>query len=461
MITSFRSELPNEAQRLLRLALPVVTGQLFAMGMNVADTLLAGRYSGHALGVVAVGSAVWSLVIIIVLGFLYAVPPLVSELDGAGRREGIAAVVSQAIWLGLLIGVCLFFAVRQVGPVLVMMRVDPTLIADVVQFLRAISWGAPALALFFVLRYFSEGIGYSRATLYFSALGMALFIPIGSVLVFGYLGFPARGALGCAMAMALSLWLQVLAFIAFVLRHPVYRDLDLVQRFQRPRWSAMRHLLVLGLPIAFMVLMEGSMFVVAALLISRLGGTAVASHQIAINVGSVAFMVPLGIGAATTVRVGNALGAGDLPRLRAAVVAGLGLVLIAQLLLATSMAWFAGSISGWYTHEIAVVSLASQLLLVCAIFQFSDGLQAVASAALRGLKDVRLPAVLTLIAYWGIGMSLGAWLCFGHGQGATGMWWGLAAGLSASAVLLLTRLWILVGRRSPLGTSWAPPADPN
>lgn len=446
MISSFRSELPNEIRAVMRLALPVVIGQLFAMGINVADTMLAGRYSSHALGVVAVGSAVWSLVIIIILGFLFAVPPMVSEHDGAGRRDRIAAVVSQAIWLALLIGVLLFFAVRQAEPLLKIMQVEHSLIPDVVKFLSTVSYGAPALALFFVLRYFSEGIGYTRATLYFSLLGIVLFLPIGNVLVFGHLGLPEMGAQGCALALAISLWLQVLAFIVFVLKHPVYRNIDLPGRFEPPRWSEMRHLLALGLPIGFMVLMEGSMFVVSALLIASLGTTAIAGHQIAINLGSVAFMVPLGIGSATTVRVGNALGAGNRARLRAAAASGLLLVLGSQLLLAAAMALFPEALAKLYTRDAAVITLAAQLLVLCAIFQFSDGLQAVAASALRGLQDARVPALLTLVAYWLIGMSVGYWLTFAQKLGAPGMWWGMAAGLTAAAFFLITRLTLLLRR---------------
>jgi multidrug resistance protein, MATE family len=455
MISSLRSQLPSESRAVAKLALPVVLGQLCAMGMNVADTMLAGRHSAHTLGVVGVGSAIWSIVIIASLGLLFAVPPMVSELDGAGRRDRIAAVVSQAIWLAILIGIVLFFGVRSAEPLLRLMKVDPLLIPDVMVFLRLLSFGTPALAMFFALRYFSEGIGYTRATLYFSALGVLVFLPIGNVLVFGHFGVPALGSRGCAIAMAASLWIQVLAFALFVLRHPVYRDIDLPGRFERPNWIEMRKLLALGLPIGFMVLMEGSLFVVAALLIASLGTTAVAGHQIAINLGSVAFMVPLGIGAATTVRVGNALGANDPVRLRAAVASGLLIALVMQVLMATAMAVFAHELAGLYSHDQAVVVLAAQLLIICAVFQFSDGMQAVAASALRGLQDVRVPALLTLVAYWLIGMSIGHWLAFDRALGVHGMWWGLAAGLSAAAVLLLTRLWLQL-RARPIATEVTP-----
>lgn len=456
MTTTFSRQVSNELGAVSRLAAPVVLGQLCAMGMNVADTMLAGRFSAHALGVVGVGSAIWSLVFIVILGFLFALPPLVAELDGAGRRDRIAALVSQAIWLALLLGALLFFGVRHVEPLLRQMGVDAELIPDVVKFLRVLAFGAPALALFFALRYFSEGIGFTRAPLYFSALGIVLFLPIGNILVFGHFGFDAMGARGCALAMVISLWGQVLAFAVFVLRHPRYRDIQLVARFERPRWSEMQRLLALGLPIGFMVLMEGSLFVVSALLISTLGTQSVASHQIAINLGSVAFMVPLGIGAATTVRVGNAMGARDPQRLRAAAAAGLVLALVSQLVMAAAMAAFAMSLAGLYTKNAELIALAAPLLIICAIFQFSDGLQAVAASALRGLQDVRVPALLTLVAYWGIGMSIGYYLTFYRGMGVPGMWWGLAAGLSAAAILLLLRLFTRL--RQPL---FSTPATEN
>lgn len=433
---ALREELPE----VWRLAVPVVIAQLFIMGVNVADTMLAGRYSAHALGVVAVAGALWSLVLMIVLGFLYAVPPLVAAHDGAGRRERIAMVVSQALWLGLSISAILFVAVRFVEHLLTALRVDPALIDDAALFLRTVSYATPALALFLVLRYLSEGIGYTRATLYFSALGVALFVPIGWLLVFGHVGLPALGAQGCAIALAASLWLQALVFAVFVARHPIYRDLQLGPRFCGPRWAEMKQLLELALPIAMMVVMEGSMFVLAALLVASLGTTAVASHQIAVSVGSVAFMVPLGIGAATTVRVGRALGSGDTARLRAAAAAGLLLALAAQLLLASGMALLRSPLAALYSGDAAVAALATHLLLLCAVFQFSDGLQAVAAAGLRGLQDVRVPALLTLIAYWLIGLGSGYWLAFERRLGAPGMWWGLAAGLTAAALFLLLRL---------------------
>ncbi|HQW81649.1 MAG: MATE family efflux transporter [Rhodanobacteraceae bacterium] len=440
--TPFRDELGEVG----RLALPLVIGQLLAMLMNVADTILGGQHGPHTLAVIAVGSAVWSLVLICCLGLLFAIPPNVAQRDGAGRRDEIAPLLSQALWIAWAIGLALLILLRVASLLLDAMAVDPSLRADTAAFLKAASWGAPGLATFFALRFFCEGLGYTRATLYFSAMGLLVLIPLGYGLIFGRFGFTEHGAVGAGIALAWTVWLQAIAMAAFVLRHPRFADLHLLQGFTRPRWSLIRDLLSLGLPIAIMILMEGSLFVVTALLIGSLGANAVASHQVAINVASITFMVPLGIGMATTVRVGHAVGAGDAQRARGAAGAGLLLAITAQVLSATMLALFSPQIAALYTSDVVVGSLAAQLMMYAAIFQFSDGLQVVAASALRGLKDARVPALLTAIAYWGIGMSTGWYCAFRLGRGAPGMWVGLIAGLTAAATLLLVRLFLRLRR---------------
>ncbi|HWT14499.1 MAG TPA: MATE family efflux transporter [Patescibacteria group bacterium] len=455
--TPFRDELGEVG----RLALPLVVGQLLAMLMNVADTVLGGHHGPHTLAVIAVGSAVWSLVLICCLGLLFAIPPNVAQRDGAGRRDEIASLLSQALWIAWAIGLILLVLLRSAGPLLEAMAVDPSLRGDADAFLKAASWGAPALATFLALRFFCEGLGYARATLYFSAMGVVVLVPLGYGLIFGRFGFREHGATGAGIALACTVWLQAIAMAVFVLRHPRFADLHLLRGFTRPRWPEIRDLLGLGLPIAFMILMEGSLFVVTALLISSLGANAVASHQVAINVASITFMVPLGVGMATTVRVGHAIGAGDAARARAAAQSGLLLAIAAQTLSATLLALFAPQIAAVYTGDVAVAGLAAQLMLYAAIFQFSDGLQVVAASALRGLKDARVPALLTVIAYWGIGMSVGWYCAFRLDRGAPGMWIGLIAGLTSAALLLSVRLYLRLRRlpRDIVRLAVAPPEN--
>jgi len=441
------SRLRHELRETARLAAPLVLGQLSAIGMNVVDTLLAGHYNAQTLAAVAVGTSVWSLAIVSAIGVMLALPPSVAQLAGAGERERIGALFRQALWLALVLGLVLFAGARHAGLMLQAFGIDARIVDDTQKFLHAISWGAPALTGYFALRGFSEGLGLTRPTMYFGFLGLVLLAPIGYVLMYGAFGLAARGAEGSGMATALVLWLQLLAFATYIARRRHYRQFAPFAHFRWPQPQTIFDLLRLGVPMGISVLMEASLFIVAALLIGSLGARAVAGHQIAINVASVAFMLPLGIAMATTVRVGRAVGAGDHEQVRYAGWVGIATSLATQLLSCTIMALFPYAIATAYTADPAVASFAAQLLLLAAAFQFSDGIQVTANGALRGLKDTAAPMLITTLAYWGIGMPVGWWLAFRAGLGAPGMWIGLIAGLTVAAVLLSMRFARLTQRQ--------------
>jgi len=450
ILHSRRQRLARELRDTLRLALPLVFGQLSAIGMNVIDALLAGHLDAHTLASVAIGASVWSLAIVTAIGVMMALPPSVAQLNGAGRREMIGPLFRQALWLALGLGLLLFLGIRFGGALLVArIGVDAPLLPDVTRFLHAIAFGAPALTVFFALRGLGEGVGMSRPTMYFSVLGLALLGPIGYVLMYGAFGVPRLGALGSGIATALVLWLQTIAFALYVLRSRRYRDLHLAARFEAPQLNALRELLHIGVPMGVTLLMEAGLFVAVALVIGTLGTDVVAGHQVAINVASVTFMVPLGLALATTVRVGHAVGRGDAQGVRDAGLVGIALTLCTQLVSSGLMLLLPQRIAALYTADAGVIALASQLLVLAGLFQFSDGIQVAANGALRGLKDTRIPMFITLFAYWGVGMPVGWWLAFPHGLGARGMWMGLIAGLSMAALLLSRRFWKLARKAPP------------
>ena len=436
-----RARVAREIVATVRLALPLILAQLAAIGSNVIDTMLSGHYSAHVMAAVSVGASIWSLAIVSGIGVMMSVPPSVSQLDGAGRRAEVGAVFRQALWLGLVLGVLLWFAVRHAEPLVQLIGVTPTLYRSVGEFLHAISWGAPALTCYFALRGLSEGLSLTRPSMYFSLGGLVLLVPLGYVFMFGKLGLPPQGARGCGIATATVLWLEMLGFATYVLFHRNYRGLNLLERFEWPRWSRIRHLLHIGLPMAVTLLAEAGLFVGAALLMGTLGEDVAASHQVALNVASLFFMIPLGMAMAITVRVGNAVGRGDPAGVRYAGFCGIGLTLVTQMLSAGLMLGLPHFIAALYTHDAKVIGLAAQLLVLAGLFQFSDGIQVVSNGALRGLKDTRVPMAITLFAYWVVGMPVGWWLAFPHGLGARGMWMGLIAGLSVAAVLLFARFW--------------------
>lgn len=422
------------------LALPLVLGQLAAIAINVVDTVLAGRHGALTLAAVAVGSTLWSLVLLILLGVLMAIPPSVSQLNGAGERERIGPLFRQGLWLALVMGLGLQLLVQLIAGRLDLLGIAAEVRPGAAEFLRAISWGAPALGLMFCQRYLSEGLGLTRPTMVSGLLGLLLLVPLGYALMFGFAGLPGLGASGLGWASAAVLWAQALGFALWLRHAPGYRDLDLFARWERPDPRLLLQLLGLGIPLGITVLMEGGLFVATGVLIGGMDALTVAAHQIALNVASVVFMVPLGVAMATTVRVGFAAGAHDGAGVRWAVAAGFAITLLTQFASAALLTLAGDEIAGLYSRDQQIVAAGAQLLVFAAAFQISDGLQAAGAGALRGIKDTRMPMFITAVAYWGVGMPLGAWLAFSEGKGAQGMWFGLVAGLTVAAVLLITRL---------------------
>jgi len=434
-----RARFAREIRATVKLALPLIAGQLSAVGMNAVDVALAGHYNAHTLAAVAVGTNVWVLGLVSAVGVIMALSPSVAQLDGAGRQREIGPLFRQALWLAAALSVLLWLGARHSGPLLNLIGVDPALTDDVQAFLHALSWGAPGLCGYFALRGLCEGSSWTRPTMLFGMFGLAVLVPLDWIMIYGKFGFPAMGAEGSGIANALALWLQLLAFLAYLKFGKRFHSLDLFARMERPNWHALRHLLWIGVPMAVTLLMEAGLFVISALLISRLGTVAIDGHQIAINVASVTFMLPLGLALAVTVRVGHAAGRGDARAVRYAGFSGLALTLATQALSATLMLSVPRAIAHIYSGDPRVVALAAQLLILAGIFQFSDGIQVVSNGALRGLKDTRMPMLITAVAYWVVGMPVGAWLAFGAGYGVRGMWGGLIAGLTAAAVLLMAR----------------------
>ena len=439
----------RELRATLRLAGPLIGGQLCLIAGNVVDVVLAGHLGARVLGAVAVGASIWSFALIGLSGLMMAVPPTIAELDGAGRRHEAALVFRHALVLAGAAGLLAWALIGWGGPLLVgALGLAPELTRNVDNFLRAISFGAPALGVYFAARGLSEGLGVTWPTMAFGLAGLALLAPLGYVLMYGAFGIPGQGARGSGLANALVLWAVAAGYLAFVRFAPCYPGLSWRRGRQRLHPAIMMMLLRLGLPMAGSVLMEVSKFSVAGLMIGGLGDAAVASHQVALNLASVTFMVPLGVALATTVRVGNAVGRGDAAGMRRAGLAGIGLAVLAQACSAALMFGIPHLLAAIYTGDRVVLAGAVALLHLAAIFQIFDGLQVSANGALRGLKDTRAPLIATAVAYWGIGIPLGWWFGLHGGLGARGVWMGLIAGLATAAALLLLRF-DLLSRRLP------------
>ncbi len=433
-----------ELRDLLVLALPIMVGQLATTAMGFVDAVMAGRYSSRDLAAVALGNSIWIPVYLLMTGILLATTPKVAQRFGAGKHGEIGPLVRQALWLALVVGLMATGLLLNAEPVLRAMKVDPQLIDLCMQYLYGIASGLPATAFYFVLRCFSDGLGRTRPSMILGLCALALNIPLNYVFIYGHFGVPAMGGVGCGWATAIVMWMMTLGMVGWTHWAPVYRSSQLFTRFDWPQWAIIKRLISVGLPIGIAVFAESSIFAVIALLIGSLGATVVAGHQIALNFSSLVFMIPYSLAMAVTVRVGQALGRGEPREARFAAGVGMGAALTYACLSASLMLLLREQIAAIYTPDPIVIQVASMLIVYSALFQFSDAIQVTAAGALRGYQDTRVTMILTLFAYWGIGLPVGYalgltdWL--GAASGPSGLWQGLIVGLSCAALLLSVRL---------------------
>jgi MATE family multidrug resistance protein len=435
-----RTELGN----LLKLATPIIIAQLANTAMGFVDTVMAGRVSPQDLAAVALGNSIWVPVFLLMTGILLATTPKVAQRFGSGAHMEIGPLVRQALWLAMAVGIAAAVILWNAEIVLVVMNVDPALIEPAMGYLRAVACGFPAVALYHVLRCFSDGLGHTRPSMVIGVMGLALNIPLNYIFIYGKLGLPAMGGVGCGWATGLVMAFMFLSMLGWVKWAPFYKQSAIFNHFEWPQWPVLKRLLSVGLPIGIAVFAESSIFAVIALLIGGLGATVVAGHQIALNFSSMIFMIPYSLGMAATVRVGQALGRGEPREARFAAGVSMAAALAYACLSASLMLLLSKEIAQIYTPDTAVIAVATTLLVYTALFQFSDAIQVTAAGALRGYQDTRVTMILTLFAYWGIGLPVGYalgltdWL--GAPSGPSGLWQGLVVGLTCAAVMLAVRL---------------------
>ena len=434
----------TEVRALLALALPIIISQVATTAMGFVDAVMAGRVGPRDLAAVALGNSVWVPVFLLMSGILLATTPKVAQRYGANTHGEIGPIVRQALWLAFITGLCAAGILMVAEPLLHWMKVAPDLIEPCMGYLYGIASGMPAVAIYCVLRGFSDGLGKTRPSMVLGLIALALNIPLNYIFIYGHFGVPAMGGVGCGWATAIVMWVMALGLAGYERWAPAYRSSELFSRFDWPQWAVIKRLLAIGLPIGIAVFAESSIFAVIALLIGSLGATVVAGHQIALNVSSLVFMIPYSLGMAVTVRVGQALGREEPREARFAAGVGMGTALAYACLSASMMLLLREPIAAIYTADPTVIHIAAMLIVYSALFQFSDAIQVTAAGALRGYQDTRVTMILTLFAYWGIGLPVGYalgltdWL--GEPRGPSGLWQGLIVGLSCAALMLSIRL---------------------
>ena len=429
---------------LLRLALPVAAVQVGVILMGVVDTVMVGHVSPTDLASVALGNLYLFMTTSFGLGTLFALDPLVSQAFGAGDRSGIARAFQRGFVIAFGLAVFSSLLLTPGRPLLTLLRQPADVIPVAADYALVSIPGVLPFYCFVVLRQSLQSMGRVAPIVVVILLANLANVFFNWVLIFGNLGAPALGAVGSGWATTLSRWFMLLALvgIAWPLIRPYLRPLRADAIDIEPLLRMCR----LGFPIGIQFFLEFGVFGVIGILMGSLGTIEMASHQVAINLASLTFMMAVGVTQATTILVGQAVGSGDPQRARRS--AGAGLLIAGTLMAFTGVVFLSipGLLARLYTPDIEVWGLAATLIPVAGIFQIFDGLQAVGSGILRGVGDTLAPMLVNLVGFWMIGLPISLYLAFPGGLGPLGLWWGMAAGLGAVALFLLVRVRIRFGR---------------
>ncbi len=438
----------HEIGATLRLAAPLAAAQLAQIAMGATDTVLLGTLGRDALAAGGLGANLYFTLMIVVSGGLIAVSILVAHARGAGEHDRIGPILRGGFLLALLSAVPPMLLLWNEHPLLLMIGEPPALADAIAHYDRVLLFAMPASLMMATQRGFLAAMGRPYMVMAVAVDAVLVNGLLNYGLIHGVWGLPRLGYIGSCTATLITMWLMTAAIGLEMRFTSMLRPFRL---FGRIEWHIIVELAALGWPIAFITALEIVLFSSAAMLIGRFGATQLAAHQISMSVASVTFMVPLAISQAVNVRVGYFVGQQSPHAARLAGIAAFMIGVGFMAAMAATLLSIPDVIAGLYITKAdpardEVIALAVRLLTVAAFFQVFDGAQTIAAGALRGLKDTRIPALAASIGYWGIGFPT-AWFFGVHlGQGALGIWWGLAASLASVAVLLSARFWWLSAR---------------
>jgi len=440
--------LAAELGETLRLAVPLMLTQLGQIAMMTTDLAFVGRLGGEAVAAAALASTVYFVSFTFGMGLVSAVAPLAAQAFGARDPHRVRRALRVGFWAALLIALPIMVFPLRGEQILLMLGQSPGAAHLAQQYLFGLAWGILPALWFLAIRGFMSAINRPEPILWITLAAIPANALLVYLLMYGAFGLPQLGLFGVGFASSMVNLGTFLAGLWFTARRRPFRKFHALGHIWRIDWGLMQQLVVIGAPISVAFLLEYGLFGAAALLMGVISTTALAAHQVALQVTAILFMVPFGISMAATVRVGHAVGRRDADSvLRAGMVATwLGIALVAALTLAVIAS--RSAITGIFLGENtdATAELAATLLLVGATFFILDGVQSIAAGSLRGLHDTRIPLLFAVVSYWLIGFPFAWWLAFWTPLGPVGVWIGLSVGTAFYATLLLLRFRLLARR---------------
>jgi MATE family, multidrug efflux pump len=435
-----------EATRLTRLAVPVFISQVALAAMGVADTVMAGRAGSAELAGVAVAQSFSVTALLVQVGLFAALTPIVARFKGAGRLDQVPHTLYQTLWIGVACAaVNMSFLTLAAPAVLARLPIEAAIRAIAVHYLRLLAWGIPGHILYQTMRNLVESLHSTVPSMLVGFIGLLVKLPLNYALIYGYAGMPRLGGAGCGIASAIVFWAMGIVFAAYAAR--VMRSRGIVWRRADcvPSLKGMGAIASIGLPMALSIVSEALLFTVVALMIAPYGAAVVAGHQVAYVCSIPAYLLPMSLGAAVTIRISEQLGKRQIRSAEFSIRVAMALAIL--LALATAcITWLARTrISAWFIPDSDAQALAAGLLMFCALYQLPDAIQVVLWACLRGYRETGILLQGALAAHWLVGFPLGYFLSTlplinDRPLMPQGYWIGLVAALTAAALLFALRL---------------------
>lgn len=434
-----------DVRRITALAWPVLIGQLAVIAFGVLDTAMAGRASAADLAAIGLGGSIYVTIYISLMGVLQALSPIAGQLYGAQRHSEIGEEVRQAVWLGLVLAAIGMLILWFPAPLLQLADATPELAEKATAYLRYEALALPAALGFRIYSALNNALSRPVMVTVLQLAGLAIKLPLNALFLYGGMGIPAMGGPGCALASMIISWLWFVAAAAILMRNPAYKPFAIFTHYSPPNRARLWALVRLGVPMGFTYLIEITSFTLMAIFIARFGTVVLAGHQIAANLGAVAYMVPLSLSIATSTLAAQSIGARDRVAARRISLNGIRLAVMCAVVVAAAVLFLRRELVGLYTNDAAVLAIAVPLLPFIAFYQMFDAVQVMTAFILRAYKIALIPTVIYALSLWGVGLGGGYVLGFGllgdvatALRGAAGFWAANALSLMVAGALLLS-----------------------